>query len=245
MGSLSLWLRWSWRDLRSRWVQVVVIALIIALGVGAYSGLTSTTKWRKATADNGYGVLNMYDLRVQLADDSAVDAGSMLAVVAAADTGGVITAAEERLQVPIQVSTVTPDGDVVVRGLVIGVPVENDGPTVNSIHVDEGRPLDDNDRGEPTALIERNFALYYDLDGEGMLTLSGGREIAFVGHALTPEYFLVTSEGGGFFAQASFAAVFTSARDGWGDRRTARLGERPRPHAPRRRRPGCLRCCAR
>ena len=121
MGSLSLWLRWSWRDLRSRWVQVVVIALIIALGVGAYSGLTSTTKWRKATADNGYAVLNMYDLRVQLADDSAVDTGSMLAVVANADTDGVVAVAEERLQVPIQVSTVTQDGDVVVRGLVIGV----------------------------------------------------------------------------------------------------------------------------
>ena len=65
MGSLSMWLKWSWRDFRSRWVQVVVISLIIALGVGAYSGLTSTTKWRKATADNGYELLNMYDLRVQ------------------------------------------------------------------------------------------------------------------------------------------------------------------------------------
>jgi putative ABC transport system permease protein len=210
MGSLSMWLRWSWRDLRSRWVQVVVIALIIALGVGAYSGLTSTTKWRKATADNGYEVLSMYDLRVQLADGSAVDAGSMLAVVAGADTEGIVALAEERLQVPNQVSTVTQDGDVVVRGIVIGVPLEADRPNVNSIHVDEGRSLDDGDRGRPTALIERNFALYYDLDAEGTLTLSGGRELAYVGHALTPEYFLVTSEGGGFFAQASFAAVFTS-----------------------------------
>jgi putative ABC transport system permease protein len=210
MGSLSMWLKWSWRDLRSRWVQVVVIALIIAVGVGAYSGLTSTTKWRKATADHGYEVLNMYDLRVELADGSAVDSGSMLAVVADADTEGIVTVAEERLQVPIQVSTGTSDGDVVVRGLVIGVPLEHDGPDVNSIHVNEGRSLDEADRGQPTALIERNFALYYDLDGEGTLNLSGGRELAYVGHALTPEYFLVTSEGGGFFAQASFAAVFTS-----------------------------------
>ena len=210
MGSLSMWLKWSWRDLRSRWVQVVVISLIIALGVGAYSGLTSTTKWRKATADNGYELLNMYDLRVQLADGSAVDAGSMLAVVADADTEGVVAVAEERLQVPNQVATVTQDGDVVVRGVVIGVPLESGGPNIGSIHVDEGRSLDEDDRGQPTALIERNFALYYDLSSEGTLTLSGGRELAFVGHALTPEYFLVTSEGGGFFAQASFAAVFTS-----------------------------------
>ena len=34
-----LWLRWSWRDLRARWLQVVAIALIIALGTGVFAGL--------------------------------------------------------------------------------------------------------------------------------------------------------------------------------------------------------------
>ena len=210
MKSFSMWMRWSWRDLRSRWVQVVVIALIIALGVGAYSGLSSNTRWRQITADNAYDVLNMYDLRVELADGSAVDAGSMLAVVASADAKGVVADAEERLRVPNQVATSTADGDVVVRGEVIGVPLADGGPNINSIHALEGRSLDERDRGQPTSLVERNFAVYYDLPAEGSLTLSGGRQLEYVGHANTPEYFMVISEGGGIFAQASYAAVFTS-----------------------------------
>jgi putative ABC transport system permease protein len=210
MKSFSMWMRWSWCDLRSRWVQVVVIALIIALGVGAYSGLSSNTRWRQITADNAYDVLNMYDLRVELADGSAVEAGSLLAVVADADPNGVVADAEERLRVPNQVATSTADGEVVVRGEVIGVPLADGGPNINSIHASEGRSLDERDRGQPTSLVERNFAVYYDLPAEGSLTLSGGRQLEYVGHANTPEYFMVISEGGGIFAQASYAAVFTS-----------------------------------
>ena len=210
MKSFSMWMRWSWRDLRSRWVQVVVIALIIALGVGAYSGLSSNTRWRQITADNAYDVLNMYDLRVELAEGSAVEAGTLLAVVGSADPNGVVAEAEERLRVPNQVATSTADGDIVVRGEVIGVPLSHDGPNVNSIHASVGRSLDESDRGQPTSLVERNFAVYYDLPAEGSLTLSGGRQLEYVGHANTPEYFMVISEGGGIFAQASYAAVFTS-----------------------------------
>ena len=205
-----MWLRWSWRDLRSRWVQVVVIALIIALGVGAYSGLSSNTRWRKITADNAYDLLNMYDLRVELADGSAVEAGSMLAVVARAGGNDIVADAEERLRVPNQVATATADGDIVVRGEIIGVPLADGGPNINSIHASEGRSLNESDRGQPASLVERNFAVYYDLPADGTLTLSGGRQLEYVGHANTPEYFMVISEGGGIFAQASYAAVFTS-----------------------------------
>jgi putative ABC transport system permease protein len=210
MKSFSMWMRWSWRDLRSRWVQVVVIALIIALGVGAYSGLSSNTRWRQITADNAYDLLNMYDLRVELADGSAVDAGSMIAVVEKADHGGAVTGAEERLRVPNQVSTSTTDGEIVVRGEVIGVSVSDGGPKVNAIHPKAGRSLDEGDRAQPVSLIERNFAVYYGLPAEGTITLSGGSQLEYVGHANTPEYFMVISEGGGIFAQASYAAVFTS-----------------------------------
>ncbi len=210
MKTSSMWMRWSWRDLRSRWVQVVVIAFIIALGVGAYSGLSSMTRWREITADHAYETLNMYDLRVELADGSAVDEGSMLAVVRTADTGGLVAHAEERLRVPIQVATVAPDGEVVVRGVIIGVPLDGGGPNINALFAKDGRPLGETDRGQPVSLIERNFAVYYDLPADGTLTLSGGRQIEYVGHAITPEFFMVMDGAGGFFAQANFAAVFTS-----------------------------------
>lgn len=210
MSSFALWLRWSWRDLRSRWVQVIVISLIIALGVGAYSGLSSMTQWRKITADNAYEQLNIHDLRVELAEGSALEVGSMLTVVDRADAAGIVADAEERMRVPIQVAATTADGDVVVRGEIIGVPLEDGGPNVDALFAMDGRSLDESDRGRLTSMLERNFAANYDLPAEGTLTLSGGREIEYVGHATTPEFFIVIPEGGGFFGQASFAGVFTS-----------------------------------
>ena len=123
----------------------------------------------------------------------------------------VVADAEERLRVPNQVATATADGDIVVRGEVIGVPLADGGPNINvDPRVGRGRSLNETDRGQPTSLVERNFAVYYDLPADGTLTLSGGRQLEYVGHANTPEYFMVISEGGGIFAQASYAAVFTS-----------------------------------
>ncbi|MCP3859558.1 MAG: hypothetical protein GY704_07890, partial [Phycisphaeraceae bacterium] len=159
----------------------MVISLIIALGVGAYSGLSSMTRWRKITADNAYQQLNMYDLRVELADGSAVEAGSLSDIVEGADADGVVVDDEERMRVPSQVATATDDGDVVVRGVIIGVPLEDGGPRINQLFVKDGRALTDTDGGRPMAVLERNFAVYYDLPAEGTLTLSGGRQIGYVG----------------------------------------------------------------
>ena len=61
-------LRWSWRDLRARWLQVAAIALIIGIGSGTYSGLTSVSAWRRSSYDASYRALAMYDLRIQLAE---------------------------------------------------------------------------------------------------------------------------------------------------------------------------------
>ena len=46
---LGLRLRWALRDARARWLQVGAIALMIAIGAGMYSGLSSTTQWRFAS----------------------------------------------------------------------------------------------------------------------------------------------------------------------------------------------------
>ena len=64
MGPLFL-LRWAFRDLRQRWVQVVVIALIIAIGTGVYSALGSTATWRRQSNDASFALTGMYDLRVR------------------------------------------------------------------------------------------------------------------------------------------------------------------------------------
>ncbi|MBT5773092.1 MAG: hypothetical protein HOH95_01830, partial [Dehalococcoidia bacterium] len=63
---LRMWLRWSFRDLRARWIQVAAIALVIALGTGSYAGLSSVTVWRINSGEASYDATNMYDLRARL-----------------------------------------------------------------------------------------------------------------------------------------------------------------------------------
>jgi hypothetical protein len=66
----GFWLRWAWRDLRQRWLQVLAIALIIALGTGMFAGLGGQETWRIASMDASYGALRMYDLRLSLTPGS-------------------------------------------------------------------------------------------------------------------------------------------------------------------------------
>lgn len=99
----ALLLRWSWRDLRARWPQVAAIALIIALGSGIYSGLSSTGRWRRVSYDESFAQLAMHDLRVQLATGSYVDADALLDAVRTMDGASRIRAAEPRLIARTQV----------------------------------------------------------------------------------------------------------------------------------------------
>ena len=50
MSRFVLLLRWSGRDLRKRWVQVLALAFVIALGVGTWSGLGGTARWRRISS---------------------------------------------------------------------------------------------------------------------------------------------------------------------------------------------------
>ncbi|MGW2524631.1 ABC transporter permease [Streptomyces sp. NPDC001617] len=75
MSSRLIWLRWSWRDLRQRWVLVLAIALTIALGTGAYAGFTGTADWRTRSYDASYAKLDMHDVRVTLTKGTTAPAG--------------------------------------------------------------------------------------------------------------------------------------------------------------------------
>ncbi|HSL34516.1 MAG TPA: ABC transporter permease [Candidatus Limnocylindrales bacterium] len=205
----AFWLRWSWRDLRDRWLLVVVIGLTIALGTGAYAGLGSTSSWARETYDHNYDALAMYDLRVRLSDGSFAPSGSLIEAARRAlgdDASGV----EERLIVPIQVDASTESQTILVPGQLIGVGLADGGPHINRLWVGEGRDLDPHDAGEPTALLELHFARHYGLPASGRIVLSGGAEVRYVGHAMTPEYFMVVTEEGAVLAERNFAAVFTS-----------------------------------
>ncbi len=210
MSGMSLSLRWSWRDMRTHWVQVAAIALVIALGTGTYAGLGSTGQWRRASADASYALLGFRDLEVELSAGSLVEQGSLLAALESVEPG-LIAAAEERLELPTQVDASLPGRTILVPGLVIGVPLGDGGPTIDRLETVAGRALGSEDSGAAVVLLERNFAEYYDLPAEGSLSIAGGRPLTYVGWAGSPEYFIVIPEdGSGFFMQANYAVVFTS-----------------------------------
>jgi putative ABC transport system permease protein len=178
--------------------------LVIALGTGSYAGLSSVTKWRRISTNDAYANLKMYDLRVHVAEGGTVPAGSLLAAARSIDDGSFITGANERLIGDVQVDASTDGKVILVPDALYGM----DTGGVNDIHATRGRVWDEEERGRQVGLIERNFANHYGLSPEGTIRLGGGAELNYVGQALTPEYFLVTTDRGGLLAEANFAALF-------------------------------------
>jgi putative ABC transport system permease protein len=211
MASSGFLLRWSWRDLRARWIQIAVIAFIIALGTGGYAGLISSVEWREQSADASFDALNMYDLRLKLATGSFVSEGSLTSTLATIEDAGAITEAEERLISTIQVKVDTEGETVIGVGPMVGVDVSDGGPQVAGISISAGRALTAADAGQGTVLISESFSNYNNLPASGELTIGGNRGLSYVGQALAPEYFSVIGglEFGGFVTPATFTPVFT------------------------------------
>lgn len=193
-------LRWSLRDLRARWVQVAVIALIIAVGTGVYSGLMSATVWQRQSYDASFAALNMYDLRIRLPESASVPAGALKAF-ALRDDG--VVRAEERLIVPTQMDASTASRAVLVPARLIGIDLTGGGPLINTLDVTRGRTM-----SEDAAVLDAHFADHYNLPSAGTVRVAGGLELRYVGAALAPEYLLIMTETGGFLAEANFAVAF-------------------------------------
>ncbi len=188
-------------------MQVAAIALMIAIGTGMYSGLSSLTEWRFVSNDASLELTNMYDIRAELGGAGFLPRGALAGI--AEDIDGV-ESAEERLIVQTQADVEDPDGEsVFVPARIVGVDFSGDGPHVNGVETYAGRGIEGSEVGEPVVLLERNFAAFYGLPDSGNLTLGGGASARYVGHAVSPEYFLVVEQGS-FYAQANLAVVFTS-----------------------------------
>ena len=120
--------------------------------------------------------------------------------------------AEERFIADTQVDASTADKSILVPGRLVGMDLTDGGPHVNGVYVakGDGRPLSESDAGRPVVLVEQNFADFYHLPPDRTLRVAGNQEVSSVGIGLAPEYFFVTTEEGGFFAEANFAVLFTS-----------------------------------
>jgi putative ABC transport system permease protein len=209
MEIMKLYLRWSWRDLRARWLQVAAIALIIALGTGVYAGMGGNATWRRMSYDGSYALLHMYDLRVKLGE-SAVDASRLLSAAQNIPHKEWIKNAEVRLIAPTLVEATSGDQTILVPGQIVGIDVANGGPHVNAVYINNGRGLNPSDAAQNTAVLEYHFAKYYKLPATGKIQLSGEVGLDYVGQGMNPEYFMVMTENGGMMAESTFAAVFVS-----------------------------------
>ncbi len=210
MKDWFLLLRWSWRDLRKYWVKVVAIALVIGIGTGAYAGMTSMTNWRRDSNNASVALLNMYDMRFELAGDSFVPRGDLESAVASIPSSGSVVAAEERLVRSIQVDASTDDATILVPGLIVGRDLAAGGPTINTWHVEAGTGLAAADAGQPLVMLEYSFLMHNDLPSSGEVVVSGGQVLTYTGGATTPEFFMVVPENTTSFAQGTYAGVFAS-----------------------------------
>lgn len=207
MVNTRFWLRWSWRDLRARWLQVLAIAMIIALGTGVFAGFGGQKIWRLDSLDESSSRLHMYDLRLQFADGSYLEQDKVLAALQG--IAGV-TALETRLIMPTLVDASHGSKTVLVQGRLVGVDVANGGPHINGLYVGngQGRSLSAADSGQNVAVVEYQFAHYYKLKPGDPIRISGNISLDFVGAGQSPEYFTVVPENGTFMGESSFAVLF-------------------------------------
>ena len=205
-GSVRLWITWSWRDLRRRWLLVTALALVIAVGTGVYAGLGGTSAWRIQSNDRSYASLRMHDLRVQLPEGGFTAEGSLLRAVSGLGDAPAVAAAVERLVAPTLVDVPTGAAHLLVPGEVVGMPTGQ--AQVNALYVDTGRSLRQSDDHAAVAVLEAKFAAAHHLPAQGRLLLSAGMPVEYVGTGYTPEYFQVIGRSGMVLGETGYAVVF-------------------------------------
>ena len=236
-------LRWAARDLRRRWLQVVAIALIIAIGTGVYAGARQhRRRGAGSRTTQSFALL----AHVRPAGDGRRGGrrrrpGEMLAVLDDAPRPG------HRRPRPRSASSPTPrstrrtaDQTILVPGRVVGMDLADGGPTSTACtwpRATGGRSPTDDAGQRRWSLLERNFADFYDLPPERTLRVAGDQRGAHRRHRHGARVLLRDDRGGRVLRRGQLRRAVHLARDRPGPRRPARAGERPRARArPRRRR---------
>ena len=195
------WLRWSWRDLRSRWVAVVAIALVLAIGTGVYAGLGSTATWRRQSNDASFSALSMHDLRVSLSPGTFTGQNTLVDAAGAIQSAASIDAVAERLVTDNQVDTGGADSVLVPARLV--------GMTFGSERsVDEVWIRDGAEPAEDEAVLEAKFADDRGLPSTGVVTVASGRSLTYSGLGVAPEDFFYEGPEGSIFAEGELAILY-------------------------------------
>jgi putative ABC transport system permease protein len=191
-------------------VQVAVIALIVALGSGLYSGLSSTSAWRRQSYDASYAATHPYDLRLTLATGSYIPDDTLRAAPRGIPDATQVEAASPRLTGSIQVDASTADTTIIVPGQLTGVDVSGADGRISELTATAGRDLGADDAGRPVVLLDPHMARFYHLPDTGRITISGNRTVDYVGQGFPPDGFIVIAQTGHEASAADYAPVVTS-----------------------------------
>lgn len=197
-------LRWSLRDARKRWIQIVAIGFTLSIGIGLYAGLSSVTQWRLISIDKSLEATSMYDLRATVGEGGDVPAGSLARIASEIDG---IDRYNERLLFDTQVETVVEGEELLVHGRIVGMDLSGSEPVVNDVYLidDAARPVSNS--ATPQVLVNRGFSTFWDLPTSGALTVGGDVGVEYVGSAVSPEFFLII-EGNGSLGRSNLAVLF-------------------------------------
>ena len=202
MTTPRFWLRWSLRDARARWLQIVATGLVLALGVGAFAGLGGIRSWRERSSAESFQAARYHDLRVTLGEGGYAPAGTMQAALARLE---MVAAAQERLVVDVQIDASRTGRKVVVPGRIVGIDLRSG--DVDHIAPQRGRGLTAADAARRVAVLEAGFAGAYGLPAAGRIRVVGHGELPYVGVGMHPQTYLIVDEGVSG-VQSRFANVF-------------------------------------
>ena len=201
----SFWLRWSRRDFRRRWVQIVATALILAGGVGAFAGLGGIQQWRDRSVDKSLAAARADSTRVDLSSNSYVRAGRLRSALAGLPAG-TLAGAEERLVVTSQIDASRPGKAILSPARLIGVPTRAGGQLVDAILPKAGSGLLAGVQSQ--AVLDWNFAKHYGLPDRGRVRIAGLGFVPYRGLGLSPQYFLIVDRTGSAGAENNLAVVY-------------------------------------
>ncbi len=202
-----VWFRWSRRDLRQRWVSVVAIAVVLAIGSGVYAGLGSTATWRRESNDASFDALSMHDLRVELSPGTFVDEGALAGAARSIAASDVVDGLRERLVVPSQVDSTVMSGveSVLVPARLVGMSFDSDSP-VDSVWIRDGSAPGPADAG--AGVLEAKFADDRNLPPRGRFSVAGGGIVEYTGLGVAPEDFYSEGPEGTILAQGELAVIY-------------------------------------
>ncbi len=207
-----VWFRWSRRDLRQRWVSVVAIAAVLAIGSGVYAGLGSTATWRRESNDASFAALSMHDLRVELSPGTFVDQGALVDAARSIASSDAVDRVRERLVVPSQVDSSVMGGvdPVLVAARLVGMSFDSDSP-VDSVWLRDGSLPEADDVG--AGVLEAKFADDRGLPDRGRFSIAGGGIVEYTGLGIAPEDFYSEGPEGTILAQGELAVIYLPLPD--------------------------------